>query len=37
MKNHLLVGIVTALIAGAALFSYQNPTTNKLVEFESFK
>ncbi len=37
MKNHLLIGIVTALLAGAVLFNYQNTNTNKLVEFESFK
>jgi len=38
MKNTLLVGLVAALIAGAALFSYETiPSGSKLFEFEEFK
>ena len=38
MKNELLVGVITALLAGAALFSYNSSLqNNELAQFEEFK
>lgn len=38
MKNELIVGVITALLAGAALFSYNAQlNNNELAQFEEFK
>ena len=38
MKNELLVGVITALLAGAALFTYNAQlNNNELAQFEEFK
>lgn len=38
MKNQFLVGLVVALIVGAALFNYDMmPSSNTLTQFEEFK